>query len=102
VVESLDEAAYGASERFEQAREAFYIGPLDDIDPRDFPPETIERIKTLRTQHAKLFERWISRTITPRELRVALVRYYVRQGCRQIDERFFLRHDERPVDEGKK
>jgi hypothetical protein len=43
----------------------------------------------LRERHASLVDRWESGELTPRALRVLLVKFYVQRGKDQLDERFF-------------
>ncbi len=90
VVETLDEIAYGSSGEFREAREAIRLS-REDAAPSDAyeNPVPVERLTVLRKRHDDLVRRWRSGDLSPRELRVDLVEYYIQEGCQQIDERFF-------------
>jgi hypothetical protein len=51
--------------------------------------EEMARTMSYQARHADLVRRWAADDISPRELRIELVKYYVRQGCDQLDARFF-------------
>jgi hypothetical protein len=96
VIELLDEAARGASRDFDAAEQAV-SDPTQAIDsdlmpsgtpPRQLTPDERAQIDKYRSRHADLAARWDQRQIGPRTLRNELVKYYVQQGCRQLDERF--------------
>jgi hypothetical protein len=86
VVETLDEAAFGASAAYGRAFDAIVV---DDADRRS--PTAAERtaIAAARKTHADLYQRWLADRLTSRELRQKLVRHYIDAGRRQLDERFF-------------
>jgi hypothetical protein len=84
VIEVLDEVADDALFQFNSARQA--MGPIDE---RSLPPELRTKLNEYRRAHAELFERNQAGAITPRELRVALVKHYSEQGMRRIEDRFF-------------
>ena len=89
VVEILDEIAYGASGEFLAARGAIRAGPIRGLAVRRYDREEIAEIRRLQRRHATLLARWQQEALSPRELRIRLVEYYVAQGKRQLDERFF-------------
>jgi hypothetical protein len=80
LVETLDEVAYGASRAFTAARNEITSGPARPAR-RDTRP--------VRRKHAALVAAWDNNQLSPRDLRIALVRYYIADGKRQLDERFF-------------
>ncbi len=87
VVDTLDEIAYAASGDFMDAFAGLTAGPLDGSPRRDLTAEKISRYKEMRQRHADLYKRL--NELTPRRLRMALVDYYVQQGKREMDKRFF-------------
>ena len=70
-------------------RRAFRIDALDNIQPGVEGDKIYDQIVMRRRIHADLFVRWEAGVITPRELRMELVDYYIHEGCRELDERFF-------------
>lgn len=93
VVETLDEIAQGSSLAFNSARAA--LRTRDDAkgepvlqDPMLQAAARKEQ-SLYRQRHARLLAQFNNGEISPRTLRQSLVRYYVQDGCRQIDERFF-------------
>ena len=89
VVETLDEIAKDASGKYQRVRRAFRIDALDNIQPGVEGDKIYDQIVMRRRIHADLFVRWEAGVITPRELRMELVDYYIHEGCRELDERFF-------------
>lgn len=91
VVETLDDIAYGASDEFQAARRAILDGgpDLTDQQRQQLKPEELAALEKYRNRHADLAARWDTRQISPRGLRIELVNYYIDQGRRQLDERFF-------------
>jgi hypothetical protein len=90
VVETLDDIAFGASREFQIARRA--IMDVPDLTPDERAKLKLEERDALdkyRARHADLAARWDSRQVSPRALRIELVRYYADQGRRQLDARFF-------------
>lgn len=86
VVETLDEAAFGASAAYGRAFAAIVI---EDADRRSPTAAEQAAIAQARKTHAELYERWLADRLSSRELRQELVRHYIDEGCRQLDERFF-------------
>ncbi len=89
VVETLDDIAYGHSELFTKARFAVTCGDLANLPALGYSEDQISEFRKLREQHQDLYQRFLDRNLTPRELRVALVKYYGNRGKQQLDERFF-------------
>ena len=89
VVEILDEVAYGNSGQFSAAFDALKCGPIELLASQGRTPQAIDIVQQYRRLHAGLFQLWNQRQLTPRALRIELVKYYLAQGRRQIDQRFF-------------
>ena len=89
VVETLDEIAKNASAEYQSVRRAFRIDALDNIELGAEGDKIFEQIVKRRRRHADLFVRWEAGIITPRELRIELVDFYISQGCKDLDKRFF-------------
>jgi len=88
LVETLDEIAYGASGEYAVAREAILTG----IDPESAKTQTAEQRETntkYRQRHPELTRMMEQNQLSPRALRIELVRYYIAAGKRAMDERFF-------------
>ena len=88
LIEALDEVAYGASGEFAEARDAIMS---DGVIPSGTKLSAAEqlRLRELRTRHADLADRWQKRQLTPRALRIELVQYYIGEGKRKLEQRFF-------------
>jgi hypothetical protein len=86
VVETLDEIAYAASGQYLDARRAIMAGP--SLTPQA-PADERKKAEQFRKLHAELCRQWDQRQLSPRGLRLALVEYYIAQGQRQLDGRFF-------------
>jgi len=88
VVEALDDVATGNSGDFLLARRAIMEGAMP-------PPEATlsasdkAKFSEMRDRHAKLTELWDKEQLSPRGLRLELVKYYIDKGKGQIDGRFF-------------
>lgn len=89
VVETLDKIAYGASDEFIAAFDA--IARDDSLAPQGAEPVADDdgHASRYRDRHDGLYQAWLRQGISPSDLRRQLVRYYIEQGQRQIDERFF-------------
>lgn len=96
VIESLDEVATGASREFQEARQSIAEGApamaTSDDPPTAGQPQITPEQRAVadkyRSRHADLANRWDQRQLSPRDLRKELVKYYIQQGCQQLDERF--------------
>ncbi|MEK6249955.1 MAG: hypothetical protein N2C12_17355, partial [Planctomycetales bacterium] len=89
VVQTLDVFAYGASGDFGDTRRAFRIGRIQDLQAAAATGAEIDEVLNYRRQHADLYVRWEAGMISPRQLRLELVNYYISDGKRQLDQRFF-------------
>jgi hypothetical protein len=89
VVETLDDIAYGASEAYEEAMMALTSGPPRELQANGMEPEEIQQVLTIRQEHARLWNRLLAGQTTPQEITDELIEYYVGQGCREMDRRFF-------------
>ncbi len=89
VVETLDEIAVGASDEYLSTREAILVGVPQQTGERQVSATERDEAMRLRNLHANFVARWESRQISPRQLRIELVKYYSQRGCQQIDQRFF-------------
>jgi hypothetical protein len=89
VIETLDEIAGQSMSEFLEARAAMTAGPTRFLSTRQYTRGQLDGIRKYRARHADLYDRWERGQVSPRDMRLALVRYYVDQGKRHIDERFF-------------
>jgi hypothetical protein len=88
VVEDLDGIAYGNSREYLLARQAIISGP----NPAPYQGETAEQtaqLAALRQRFSSLADFWDKEKLSPRALRLALVKYYIQAGQAQLDARFF-------------
>lgn len=83
VIETLDEIAEEALHNYEAARLAM------NRDDSGLTPQQRAVLPPYRKTHAALYQKSLSGTITPRDLRVTLVKYYIDAGTKKLDERFF-------------
>ena len=89
VIETLDEIADGNMEQFIIARRRVLTGSAKDTRRRGLTNRPLSEAAEYRQRHASLYERWSQRKMTPRQLRMELVDYYVGRGKEQLDSRFF-------------
>jgi hypothetical protein len=89
VVETLDEIAFGSSAQYVAAREAIVEGIPQPEGERQVSATERDAAVELRNRHADIISRWESRQISPRQLRIDLVKHYIQRGRQQIDQRFF-------------
>jgi len=89
LIETLDGIAYGNSAEFRKAFDAVDSGPLESLAAEGYKPEQIAQFKQYRQRHAQLAALADDERISPRALRLALVKYYTQLGRQQIDQRFF-------------
>jgi hypothetical protein len=91
VLETLDEVARRASAEFDAARNAVRREP-DELPT--LPPADAAAANRYRERHADLVKLWAADQLSPRELRIRLVDYYIAQGRREIDRQFFTKQPE--------
>ena len=94
VVETLDQIAEENREQFEQVRKAF----SEVVDPSLSVAERSSwqaQQKRLREPHQDLWRRWLAAQLTPRQLRIELLQYYVQRGQEEVTDRFFAGSKER-------
>ena len=88
VVEDLDRIAYGNSREYLLARQAIIQGPNPAAIAGQTAEQT-EQLAALRKKFSSVAEFWDQQKLTPRALRMALVKYYIQSGQAQLDARFF-------------
>ncbi|HWC90312.1 MAG TPA: hypothetical protein VG433_11665 [Pirellulales bacterium] len=86
VLETLDEVAQRASAEFDAARNAVRR-EVEELP--GLPPADAAAAKRYRERHADLVKLWAADQLSPRDLRIRLVDYYIAQGRREIDRQFF-------------
>ena len=89
VIETLDEIAFSSSGDFLAARQAILAGPIAPQTSTRTGGDQLRKTQELRNRHAGIVRRWEHGDLTPRELRVELLNYYIQRGKQQLDERFF-------------
>ncbi len=89
VIETLDDIAEENLNEFVAAYTALLAGPLHAQSSPQHSADQIARIQDYRQRHAKLAQQRSDGRLSPRELRLELVRFYADRGRRQLDERFF-------------
>jgi hypothetical protein len=85
VIETLDEIADQCLRSYDLARLAM------NRDDANLTPQQRTAVAAHRKTHAALYQKALAGAITPRDLRVALVKYYVDSGNKQLDNRFFTK-----------
>lgn len=83
VVETLDETAFGAGDDYELARAVIRGTPADELE---VDPQTYN---TFRNRHVDLIAAVQQGRMTPRDVRLALVRYYIAVGKAELERKFF-------------
>jgi hypothetical protein len=89
VVETLDEIAFSCSADFADARELLLAGPLSSLAAEGYTQEDLDVARQYHRRHADLYERIERKSLTPRQLRVELVKYYSQLGQQELERRFF-------------
>lgn len=84
VIETLDEIADDALEGYLDARQALARQANAELTAQERAT-----LAAYRRTHAALYQRSLAGTISPRELRMALVKHYSDAGKKRLDERFF-------------
>jgi len=98
VVEALDEVAFGNSAEMLDSLDAIRNTP-EQLKQQGYSAEDVAWLQKLREHHAAFARQWEAQQLTPRQLRVKLVEYYIQNGRREIDEKFF-QGEERAKDAG--
>ena len=89
-IQTLDDVADACANGFYDARSAIVSGPSTDDDNESETDEVRRReIEELRSRHRELYKRWSGDEISPRQLRIELVKYYSAHGRALLDARFF-------------
>lgn len=86
VVETLDEVAFSTSAEFVKAREALRAPPAAAGRRASAEAQTTSR---LQQRHSALYAQVQRGTVSPRDVRIALVDEYIRRGRQEIERRFF-------------
>ncbi|MCA9173552.1 MAG: hypothetical protein KDB14_03615 [Planctomycetales bacterium] len=86
VIETLDEIANQARDDYRLARQVLIS---TDEDLADLPADDFAKLGAFRKRHADLDKKIAAGQMTPRDLRIALVRFYQQQGREALNARFF-------------
>ncbi|HJT33737.1 MAG TPA: hypothetical protein VJ783_16950 [Pirellulales bacterium] len=89
VVETLDEIAFGASRQFLDARESLLDEPADALARQGVAAGEVATVERFQRRHAALYQARRQGKLTPRRLRVELVKFYSDTGKRELERRFF-------------
>jgi len=89
VIETLDEIADENMNGFLAARRALFSAPPQVLQEQGVDNAEIRWIKKYQERHADLLKRSLEGEISPRDLRIELVDYYVESGKQQLRDRFF-------------
>ena len=89
VVETLDEIAFGASRQFLDARESLLDDPAAELARAGEPADEVAAVDRFQRRHAALYDSLRQGKLSPRQLRVELVKYYSDSGKRELERRFF-------------
>jgi hypothetical protein len=89
VVQTLDEIATAASSNYWDTRDAFRLDIIDELRDADNGKDQIHDVLDRRRRHADLFILWEAGVITPRQLRIELVDYYIAEGRDHLNDRLF-------------
>ncbi|HET6880355.1 MAG TPA: hypothetical protein VFI31_09380 [Pirellulales bacterium] len=96
VVETLDQFAFGASNEFLDAWDFLLDEPAQALAREGEPADVVADAAKYQRRHAKLYQAVRAGQLSPRGLRIELVKYYTDSGKRQLEQRFFA-----PVNDGK-
>jgi hypothetical protein len=104
VVETLDEIAFGASGEFLDAWEFLRDEPAETLAREGEPADLVADAQKYQRRHAALYQALHNRKLSPRQLRIELVKYYTAFGKQQLEQRFFapVADDKPRPSEGKK
>lgn len=85
VIETLDEIADGQLRHYDLSRAAM------NRDESRLTPAQRAAAPAYRKTHTALYKKFTTGAISPRDLRVALVKYYADEGQQKLDARFFTK-----------
>ena len=89
VVETLDEIAFGASGEFVDAWDFLRDKPAQSLAREGVPADEVADAARYQRRHAGLYQALRAGRLSPRQLRIELVKYYTDSGKRQLEQRFF-------------
>jgi hypothetical protein len=103
VIETLDEIAFGASREYLDASEFLRDVPAEDLAREGEPAEVVADAARYQRRHAGLYQAFRTGKLSPRQLRIELVKYYTGFGKRQLEQRFFapIANEKPPALEGR-
>jgi hypothetical protein len=104
VIETLDEIAFGASREFLEASDFLRDEPAEALVREGEPADVVADAARYQGRHASLYQAFRSGKLSPRQLRIELVKYYTAFGKRQLEQRFFapVANDKPRAPDGKK
>ncbi|HWB08428.1 MAG TPA: hypothetical protein VG826_04360 [Pirellulales bacterium] len=104
VVETLDEIAFGASGEFLDASDFLRDEPAEALAREGEAADVVADAQKYQRRHTALYQAFRSGKLSPRQLRIELVKYYTAFGKRQLEQRFFapVADDKPRPSEGKK
>lgn len=89
VIETLDEIAFGASGEFDDAWGFLRDDPAEQLAREGEPAEDVAIAASMQRRHAESYRAFRQGRLSPRRLRIELVKYYTEFGKRGLEERFF-------------
>jgi hypothetical protein len=89
VIETLDEIAFSASREYLNAAEFLRDVPADVMAREGEPADVVADAARYQRRHAGLYQGFQGGKVSPRQLRIELVKYYTGFGKRQLEQRFF-------------
>lgn len=89
VVETLDDIAYSCSDDFLDARDLLMAGPIESLAAEGYSREDLDVARQYFRRHADLYQQLRNNSLSPRQLRVSLVKYYSELGEHELEHRFF-------------
>ncbi|HVA46970.1 MAG TPA: hypothetical protein VNH11_11435 [Pirellulales bacterium] len=89
VIETLDEIAFGASGEFLDAWDFLHDLPAEQLAREGEPAEDVADAARLQSRHAAVYQTFRAGRLSPRRLRMELVKYYTDSGKRELEQRFF-------------
>jgi hypothetical protein len=89
VIETLDEIAFGASGEYRDAQLFLRDEPAAVMARDGEPADDVATAARYQRRHATIYQSFQSGKLSPRQLRIELVKYYTELGKRQLEERFF-------------